>query len=277
MIGNVVKGQDGPGPSEKGGNTVEVPEVGRDQSRLPIVAVQDIRCVGKGLTHREDRLREVGEAEGIVRVVPLTCPVQMAPVVQVVPLHEVAGDFVLHMGCQNLRRKDLSAEVERIKVIYNGAWSDNWGALPMSDREFDHLAKQLKAVLEPELVLIAEVEGKPVAFAMAFAGLAGFAYLSDVESALTLLAQDIFETLSAYPLSVIPMFILMGSFAFASGISQRLYVTSYTWFGQWPGGLTVATVLACSGFAAICGSTAATAATMGKIRGGPGQAGNRRH
>jgi len=105
----------------------------------------------------------------------------------------------------------------------------------------------------------------PVAFAMAFAGLAGFAYLSDVESALTLLAQDIFETLSAYPLSVIPMFILMGSFAFASGISRRLYMSSYTWFGQWPGGLTVATVLACSGFAAICGSTAATAATMGKI------------
>jgi tripartite ATP-independent transporter DctM subunit len=105
----------------------------------------------------------------------------------------------------------------------------------------------------------------PVAFAMAFAGLIGFAYLSDVESALTLLAQDIFETLSAYPLSVIPMFILMGSFAFASGISRRLYMTSYTWFGQLPGGLTVATVLACSGFAAICGSTAATAATMGKI------------
>jgi len=61
------------------------------------------------------------------------------------------------------------------------------------------------------------------------------------------------------------LFILMGSFAFASGISQRLYTTSYTWVGQLRGGLTVATVLACSGFAAICGSTAATAATMGKI------------
>ena len=105
----------------------------------------------------------------------------------------------------------------------------------------------------------------PVAFAMAFVGLAGFAYLSSLESALTLLAQDIFETLSSYPLSVIPLFILMGSFAFASGISQRLYSTCYTWVGHLRGGLTVATVLACSGFAAICGSTAATAATMGKI------------
>ena len=105
----------------------------------------------------------------------------------------------------------------------------------------------------------------PVAFAMTMVGVAGFAYLGGVDSSLALLAQDIFETLSSYPLSVIPMFILMGSFAFASGISKRLYITSYSWAGQYRGGLTVATVLACSGFAAICGSTAATAATMGKI------------
>ena len=105
----------------------------------------------------------------------------------------------------------------------------------------------------------------PIAFGMAIVGLAGFMYLSDAESALSLLAQDMSETLSAYPLSVIPMFILMGSFAFASGISRRLYSTSYTWFGQFRGGLTIATVIACSGFSAICGSTAATAATMGKI------------
>jgi tripartite ATP-independent transporter DctM subunit len=105
----------------------------------------------------------------------------------------------------------------------------------------------------------------PVAFTMAFVGFVGFAYLNGIESALTLLAQDIFETLSSYPLSVIPMFILMGSFAYASGISQRLYRTCYTWLGQYRGGLTVATVMACSGFAAICGSTAATAATMGSI------------
>ena len=61
----------------------------------------------------------------------------------------------------------------------------------------------------------------PVAFSMAIVGLVGFAYLSDAGAALTILAQDVYETLSNYPLSVIPMFILMGSFAFASGISQR--------------------------------------------------------
>jgi tripartite ATP-independent transporter DctM subunit len=105
----------------------------------------------------------------------------------------------------------------------------------------------------------------PVAFSMSLVGLVGFAYLSGIESALSLLAQDFFDTFSSYPLSVIPTFILMGSFSFASGISQRLYSACYAWLGHLRGGLTLATVVACSGFAAICGSTAATAATMGKI------------
>lgn len=105
----------------------------------------------------------------------------------------------------------------------------------------------------------------PVAFSMISVGLIGFAYLNGIESAFSLMAQDIFDTFSSYPLSVIPTFILMGSFAYASGISQRLYYAAYTWLGHLRGGLTLTTVLACSGFAAICGSTAATAATMGKI------------
>jgi len=105
----------------------------------------------------------------------------------------------------------------------------------------------------------------PVAFAMGFVGLVGFAYLAGPEPALSILSQDIFEQFSSYPLTVIPMFILMGTFAFASGISQRLYKTTYTWVGQFRGGLTMATVFACAGFGAICGSSTATAATMGKI------------
>ncbi len=105
----------------------------------------------------------------------------------------------------------------------------------------------------------------PIAFAMAAVGFGGFAYLAGVDPAMSLLAQEIYDTFSSYPLSVIPMFILMGSFAYASGISERLFSTTYTWVGGLRGGLTMATVLACAGFAAICGSTAATAATMGKI------------
>jgi C4-dicarboxylate transporter DctM subunit len=115
------------------------------------------------------------------------------------------------------------------------------------------------------LLLVLFVSGMPVALAMAIAGFLGFAYLVGTGPAFNILAQDIYSTFSSYPLSVIPMFILMGSFAFASGISKRLYTTAYTWVGALRGGLTIATVLACAGFAAICGSTAATAATMGKI------------
>jgi C4-dicarboxylate transporter DctM subunit len=105
----------------------------------------------------------------------------------------------------------------------------------------------------------------PIAFAMALVGFAGFAYLTTPVAALGLLSRDIFEQFSSYPLSVIPMFILMGTFAFASGISQRLYRTAYAWVGQFRGGLTIATVFACAGFGAICGSSTATAATMGQI------------
>ncbi|UCD82568.1 MAG: TRAP transporter large permease subunit [Desulfobacterales bacterium] len=115
------------------------------------------------------------------------------------------------------------------------------------------------------LLLLLFLLNMPVGFAMGFVGVVGFAYLADTGPALSILAQDIFEQYSSYPLSVIPMFILMGTFAFASGISRRLYRTAYAWVGEYRGGLTIATVIACAGFAAICGSTAATAATMGKI------------
>ena len=105
----------------------------------------------------------------------------------------------------------------------------------------------------------------PVAFAMALIGVVGFGYLASPDAALGLIGRDIFEDFRNYPLSVIPMFILMGNFAFASGISKRLYKTTYAWIGQFRGGLTMATVFACAGFGAICGSSTATAATMGQI------------
>jgi tripartite ATP-independent transporter DctM subunit len=105
----------------------------------------------------------------------------------------------------------------------------------------------------------------PVAFCMAIVGFSGFAYITSPAAGLSILSRDIFEQFSSYSLSCIPMFILMGTFAFASGISKRLYHTTYTWLGHVHGGLIMATVMACAGFGAICGSSAATAATMGKI------------
>ncbi len=105
----------------------------------------------------------------------------------------------------------------------------------------------------------------PVAFSMAIVGFVGFAYLTNLEAGFSILARDIFEQFSSYPLSCIPMFILMGCFAFSTGIGKRLYDTTYAWVGHVRGGLIMATVLACAGFGAICGSSAATAATMGRI------------
>ena len=105
----------------------------------------------------------------------------------------------------------------------------------------------------------------PVAFSMAFVGFIGFSYLCSLDAGLKILARDFFEQFSSFPISAIPMFVLMGSFAFASGIGKRLYDAAYTVLGGLRGGLAMATVVACGFFAAICGSTAATAATMGKI------------
>jgi C4-dicarboxylate transporter DctM subunit len=105
----------------------------------------------------------------------------------------------------------------------------------------------------------------PIAFSMAFVGFLGLAYLNSFRAAYYTLAVDIFEIFSSYPLSVVPMFVLMGTFAFAGGMGSRLYKAAYIWVGQLGGGLVMATVLASAGFSAICGSSPAAAATMGKI------------
>ena len=106
--------------------------------------------------------------------------------------------------------------------------------------------------------------GVPVGFALATVGLAGFCYLVSFDAGLNLIARDFFATLSSYSLTVIPMFVFMGSIAYASGMSRRLYDASYTLLGQLRGGLAIASIAACAGFAAICGSTNATAAAMGR-------------
>lgn len=67
---------------------------------------------------------------------------------------------------RGLNMKDFQGDVRKLKEVYNAAWEKNWGFVPMTDREFDHLAKELKPVAVPELIRIAEVKGEPVAFAM---------------------------------------------------------------------------------------------------------------
>lgn len=109
------------------------------------------------------------------------------------------------------------------------------------------------------------VIGMPIAFAMALVGFAGFSMLSSVEVGFNMAAKEIFNTFSSYSLSVIAMFVWMGFLSYYSGIGTRLYILAYRLIGHWPGGLAVATQVACAVFGAICGSNTATAATMGAI------------
>ena len=105
----------------------------------------------------------------------------------------------------------------------------------------------------------------PVGFIMAAIGFIGFAYLVSFDAAMNLMAVDLFTVFGSYSLTVIPLFILMGQIAFHAGISSRLFDTAYKFIGHWPGGVAVATIGACTGFSAICGSTNATAATMAAV------------
>jgi C4-dicarboxylate transporter DctM subunit len=105
----------------------------------------------------------------------------------------------------------------------------------------------------------------PIAFTMALVGFLGFTYLTSLNGSLFLLSNGFYFQFTSYTMLVIPLFVLMGEIAFHAGISKKLYDTAYAWLGFIPGGLAVATISACAGFAAICGSSAATAATMGTV------------
>ena len=105
----------------------------------------------------------------------------------------------------------------------------------------------------------------PVAFAMIASGVIGFALIVNSQAAFSMVSADLYETFSSYSLTVIPLFVMMGQVAFHAGISRRLFYTAYVWIGHLKGGLAMATVGACAGFGAICGSGPATAATMASV------------
>ena len=105
----------------------------------------------------------------------------------------------------------------------------------------------------------------PVGFSMAIVGLAGITYMLSFDAALHTLAKDFYAMFGSYNMTVVPLFILMGQVAFHAGISRRLFDTAHTILDFLPGGLAVATIGACSMFAAICGSTNASVATMATV------------
>jgi C4-dicarboxylate transporter, DctM subunit len=114
-------------------------------------------------------------------------------------------------------------------------------------------------------VFLLAFSGVPLAFAMLIAGVGGFAWLRGLDPALSMLGQIVIDSSANYGMSVLPMFILMGLFVHRADISDDLYDAANAWLGHLRGGLAHATVASCALFAAISGSSIATAATMSKV------------
>ena len=105
----------------------------------------------------------------------------------------------------------------------------------------------------------------PIAIAMGLVGIIGYAQETTLRASISMAGRLIIDTAQDYGLSVVPLFILMGLFVNKGGLSRELYRVSYVFLGHFKGGLAMATIMACGGFAAICGSSLATAATMSKV------------
>lgn len=105
----------------------------------------------------------------------------------------------------------------------------------------------------------------PIAFSMMLVGFIGISFLTSFDAALPVLARTVYETSAHYPYTVIPLFVVMGGFAGSSGMTRQLYAAFDKWLRILPGGLGIATIAACAGFAGVSGSSVATAAAMGTV------------
>ncbi|MFN3145201.1 MAG: TRAP transporter large permease [Paracoccaceae bacterium] len=114
-------------------------------------------------------------------------------------------------------------------------------------------------------VLVLVLLRMPIALSMGLVGLVGVSYMTNFKAAISMAARLIIDTAQDYGLSVVPLFILMGLFVNKGGLSRELYQVSFAFLGHFRGGLAMATIVACAGFSAICGSSLATAATMSKV------------
>ena len=107
--------------------------------------------------------------------------------------------------------------------------------------------------------------GVPLGFSLILVGIAGFAVIRDWMPAVSMAGQQILDLSTNYGLTVLPLFVLMGTFIHRAQLSEELYDATNAWLGHRRGGLAMATIAACGGFAAVSGSSLATAATMAKV------------
>lgn len=115
------------------------------------------------------------------------------------------------------------------------------------------------------LLLLLLFSSMPIGPVMALIGFAGFSYLVNPDASLTILGTSPYRTVSNHTMSTIPLFILMGMLCFHAELSKDIYTTIRNWVGRLPGGLAMSTVGGCAGFAAVSGSSMATAVTMGTL------------
>ncbi len=105
----------------------------------------------------------------------------------------------------------------------------------------------------------------PIAYSMLIVGIGGVTILSGPAVILSQLKDLAYAQFSIYDLSVVPMFVLMGSLATFTGLSRDLFQAANAWLGRFRGGVAMSTIVACAGFGSVCGSSLATASTMGKV------------
>jgi C4-dicarboxylate transporter DctM subunit len=122
-----------------------------------------------------------------------------------------------------------------------------------------------EALLGLFAMLVLSFARVPIAFSMGLVGVAGLWWMRGLGPSMASATTVVYETGFQYTLSVVPLFILMGNFVTRAGMSRELYRAAYTFVGHLKGGLAMATVIACAGFGAICGSSIATAATMTRV------------
>jgi hypothetical protein len=127
------------------------------------------------------------------------------------------------------------------------------------------LSNDVVAILGFITLFILMLMRVPVGMAMGLVGVVGYSFIAGAGPALKLVGQTSMRTVTDYTFGVIPMFMLMGAFVSVSGVSKELFKAANAFIGHLRGGLGVATILACGGFAAICGSSVATAATFSAV------------
>jgi tripartite ATP-independent transporter DctM subunit len=120
-------------------------------------------------------------------------------------------------------------------------------------------------ILGSLLLFVFLLMGIPIAFSLMWVGFLGTACLASIDAALPMVARTVYESASHYPYTIIPLFIVMGTYAEISGISRDLYDTFDKWLRRFPGGLGMATIASIAGFSAISGSSVASAAAFGKV------------